>query len=192
MKALAIDFGKRRKNNSSYITAVFVLVALTCSVFESWAYFVYYSENKAWQSERDADQEKSDVSKNEAPLDEELKAKLKHVTQLIERIDTPWETLFRSVESISENQVAVLSLVSDAEHRELLLTAEAKDLNAMLKYVQLISAAEGLRDVYLSSHQVNIQDALHTIRFTIVANWGAFKIKPQPAVSLHKMSTPAV
>lgn len=191
MKAIAINFGKKRKNRFSYMTAVFVLIALTCIVFECWAYFVYYNENKAWQSERDAAQEKSDVSKNEAPLDEELGAKLKHVTQLIERIDTPWETLFRSVESISENQVAVLSLVSDAEHRELQITAEAKDLNAMLRYVQFISAAEGLRDVYLSSHQVNIQDVLHPIRFTIVANWRTFPLKTQPAVSVQKMASPA-
>ena len=178
MKNIGIDFGMQGKRWSHYMTPLLVLAALTCTVFEARAYFTYYSENKAFQVASDANQVNDDASKNLTPLDEELQTKLKHVTQLIEQVDTPWDTLFSSVESVSER-------------RELQLTAEAKDLNAMLRYVQLISASNGLTDVYLSSQQVNVQDVLHPIRFTLVANWKTLSAKTQTAIPLRTTDEPA-
>lgn len=192
MTTLDIDFGKPRRNWSRHMALILALVALVISAFEGWTYFVYYREYKSWQFELENIQKRKidDASKVEVIIDEELQAKLKNAAQLIDRIETPWEILFESMESVSEKKVALLSLVSDTERRELLVTAEAKDLDAMLSYVQQISTANGLTDVYLSSHQVNNQNPLHPILFTVIANWSKAHTMQRPTPVL--MTKPAI
>lgn len=88
------------------------------------------------------------------------------------RIDNrPWQTLFTTLEGLASADVALLSLTPDARKRQLRVTAEARDLGAMLAYHRQLEDTAALRDVSLVNHEFAEQVQGRPVRFSLVANW---------------------
>lgn len=100
---------------------------------------------------------------------------LKQVNVMIYQLTLPWGEIFAAVENAATPQVALLQVQPDAQQRLLKITAEAKDQGAMLQYVRRLSDARNLSNVHLLSHQVQVQDPLRPIQFSVQANFG---VKP--------------
>jgi hypothetical protein len=73
------------------------------------------------------------------------------------------------VERASTRDVALLQLQPDAESRLLRLTAEARNREAMFEYVRRLGAAPGLADTHVVSHQVQRDDPLRPVQFSVQA-----------------------
>jgi len=88
-----------------------------------------------------------------------------------QELNLPWEKLFAVFEAEAERPVALLSFEPDVVKRELVLTGEARDFDAMLAYYRMLQQRENLAAVTLHTHQVNQQDRDKPVRFRITAQW---------------------
>ena len=82
-----------------------------------------------------------------------------------------WATLLNTIESVQAKEVALLVLEPDATNGKLRVTAEAKDVSAMLDYLKQLQQQPGLRDVVLLSQQVNEDNKQQPVRFIVGAQW---------------------
>ena len=82
-----------------------------------------------------------------------------------------WSILLNTIESVQTNKVALLVLEPDATNGKLRVTAEAKDVDAMLDYLRRLQQQPGLHDVVLLSQQVNEDDPQQPVRFIVGAQW---------------------
>lgn len=100
-----------------------------------------------------------------------LKAELQRANRVIEMLSTPWPDLFAATETAYSEQAILMGMEPDTERREVRLTAEAKDLPAMLDYVKALRQSPVLTDAMLVSHQINAKDAQRPVRFIVIAHW---------------------
>ena len=98
-------------------------------------------------------------------LDDESRA----AEAVVRQLTLPWAALLGAIEQTATREVAILQLQPDAEQRLLRLTAEARQREAMFEYLRRLSAARGLAEVHLVSHQVQQNDPQHPIQFAVQA-----------------------
>ena len=96
---------------------------------------------------------------------------LKRATEIAAQLRLPWTGLFRSIESSPVPEVALLSIESDNEKRNVKISAEGKNVDAMLAYLKFLETLPTLRAVYLESHKVQEQDPQRPVRFVVAADW---------------------
>jgi hypothetical protein len=96
---------------------------------------------------------------------------LKRATEIAAQLRLPWTGLFRSIESSPVPDVALLSIESDNEKRNVKIAAEGKNVDAMLAYLKFLESLPTLRSVYLESHKVQEQDPQRPVRFVVAADW---------------------
>jgi len=101
----------------------------------------------------------------QARLDEEAKS----AEAVVRSLTLPWAALVQAVEQAATRDVALLQLQPDAESRLLRLTAEARNREAMFEYVRRLAAAPGLVDTHVVSHQVQRDDPLRPVQFSVQA-----------------------
>ncbi|MHA6194984.1 pilus assembly protein [Pseudomonas wadenswilerensis] len=95
-------------------------------------------------------------------------AEMRKVAQQLRR---PWERLFATLESLPRKDIALLSLTPDARKGQLRLTAEARDLEAMLDFHRRLEASDELSDVSLLNHEIVVGVAEHPVLFNLSATW---------------------
>jgi Tfp pilus assembly protein PilN len=89
---------------------------------------------------------------------------------VVRQLTLPWASLIGTIEQAATREVAILQLQPDAETRVLRLTAETRQRETMFDFVRRLSASQGLADVHLVSHQVQREDPLHPVQFSIQAS----------------------
>jgi Tfp pilus assembly protein PilN len=110
-----------------------------------------------------------------------LKAELQRANRVIEALSTPWPDLFTAAESAYSERAILMGIEPDTERREVRLTAEAKDLPAMLEYLKSLRQSPVLMDATLASHQINAKDSQRPVRFVVMAHW--FDVPPAPTAT---------
>jgi len=111
---------------------------------------------------------------------EQLRNEQKAARRTIGQLLLPWDGLFRDIESAMSAQVSLLGIEPDPERKEIHITAEAKDMDAMLMYVRQMMNVSSLRNVYLLSHQMQLQDPQKPVRFVIAARWSMSGVSQSP------------
>lgn len=100
---------------------------------------------------------------------ERIEDRMKNAESVVRQLALPWSALIGALERASTSDVALLQLQPDAEQRLLRLTGEARNREAMFAYVRRLSAAEGLAEVHLLSHQVRHAEPQRPIEFSVQA-----------------------
>jgi Tfp pilus assembly protein PilN len=95
-------------------------------------------------------------------------AEMRKVSQQLRR---PWENLFALLEAMPRDNIALLTLTPDARKGQLRISAEAKDLDAMLDFHRNLEASEELSDVSLLSHEIVANVPEHPVQFNLSATW---------------------
>lgn len=115
---------------------------------------------------------KGSKTKPAQPADAEAQQQeIRRANEILQQLALPWSALFNVVETSNEKEIALLAIQPDAGKRVLRLTGEAKDFEALLAYIARLEQSPMLRQVYLSSHELRLQDAEKPVRFALVANW---------------------
>ena len=96
---------------------------------------------------------------------------IKRANEVIGQLNQPWDELFTAVETGDRKHVALLSIEPDPQKRQVKVTAEAKNLAAMLNYARSLEQQQLLTDIFLQSHQVQQQDPEKPVRFVFTATW---------------------
>lgn len=102
---------------------------------------------------------------------ERLEQEAKIIDAAVRQLTLPWAQMIEAVERASSSDVVVLQLQPEAQQRTLRLTAEAKNGEAMLGYVRRLGESRVLSAVYLASHQVQMEDPLRPIQFSVQASF---------------------
>lgn len=89
----------------------------------------------------------------------------------IHRLALPWRELFKAISSNAVEDVAVLSIEPDANSGVLQISAEAKDIPAMLTYVARLEANPYFPTVALARHELKRGEARQPVTFVVVATW---------------------
>ncbi|MGH8389215.1 MAG: PilN domain-containing protein [Pseudomonas sp.] len=95
-------------------------------------------------------------------------AEMRKVSQQLRR---PWERLFATLEAMPRENVALLTLTPDARKGQVRISAEARDLEAMLDFHQRLEATDELSDVSLLSHEIVTNVPEQPVRFNLSATW---------------------
>ena len=109
------------------------------------------------------------VRSTEQLAQEQLELKL--MQRVNARLGLPWEALFDELEASVGEHVTLLSAEPDADKGVLQVTAEARDLAAMLAYGKRLAASSRFKDALIQSHQVQAQDPQRPVRFVVAAQW---------------------
>lgn len=102
-------------------------------------------------------------------------AQMRSVSQQLQR---PWQQLFAMLEAMPQEDVALLSLTPDARKGQVRISAEARNLEAMLQYHQRLERSDELSDVSLLNHEVVAGQAEHPVRFNLTATWETGHARP--------------
>ena len=96
---------------------------------------------------------------------------LEEMRQVSLQLRRPWERLFAMLETLPRDDVALLSLTPDARKGQLRISAEARDLEAMLNFHRQLEASDELSDVSLLNHEIVSQVPEHPVQFNLSATW---------------------
>jgi len=83
----------------------------------------------------------------------------------------PWNDLFRAVEESADPAVALLAVEPDVQRSALRVTGEAKNKDAMLRYVRRLGAQKPVVRAMLESHIERREAGRAPVQFTLVAYW---------------------
>jgi Tfp pilus assembly protein PilN len=100
---------------------------------------------------------------------ERLEEEAKLIDAAVRQLTLPWAQMIEAVEAASMGEVALLQMQPEAQQRTLRLTAEAKNREAMLRYVRRLGQSRALSGVHVVNHQVQIEDPSRPIQFGVQA-----------------------
>ncbi len=174
MRALKLDFA-RHSSRLRYVGYVMLIGAVVVAANLAAAYVdlatdLETSELK-WRKLKKTQSKESRPAPEKKAEWEQLQAELKAANRVLTRLSMPWDALFQEMEASIDEQVALLSVEPDTEKRELRITAEAKNLGAMLAYMKRLQAIALFKDAHVSSHQIQLQDPQRPVRFMLSARW---------------------
>lgn len=93
------------------------------------------------------------------------------VNGAILQLNLPWRALQDAVAAATPRSVALLALEPDPRKQVLKLTAEARNSDDMIAYVEQLKEQELFSSVLLTRHEINEQDANRPLRFQLEARW---------------------
>ncbi|MCL2643885.1 MAG: hypothetical protein FWD51_00300 [Betaproteobacteria bacterium] len=184
MRPVSVNFSVHRRHPYDRAGWVLLVVAAGVGLLLVWHYAMLVREFDAGEVERIRLQRPISGTAHVPSAEEQvrLRTEIRFARRVIEQLDTPWLALFAAVETAYDDNVTLLGVEPEPERREVRLLAEAKDTEAMLAYVRQVRQSPVLRDAWLANHQVNLQDPLHPVRFSINARWLSPPSKPSSAV----------
>ncbi len=173
MRALDLDF---RRTKGKVLWPGFALLACSLTV-------AIVSAQQYQQLAEASEQAQASLTKRSAAARRQVAAQhvevdlaqferdLRRARDAAAALKQPWGDLFVSVEAANIPTVALLSIESDSDKRQLKISAEAKDLQSMLDYVRALSEQPKLVNTFLLSHHVQQQDPQHPVRFVLASRW---------------------
>jgi len=174
MSILRLDY-QRSMKPFPWGGVVLLVLSLVVLVLTG-AYYRELSDNadrweaKAGQIER-VSQRQLLVSRSDARAPVDIVLEVRHANEVLRQLSLPWDGLFQAVESAGSKDVSLLALEPDMEKRLVKISGEAKNIAAMLNYIQQLEKCNVFGTVYLQSHQVQQQDPDKPVRFALLAVW---------------------
>jgi len=173
MRPLLLDY-QRRRNAVSVAGIALLLAGLAASVYGGMRYYDLSSEISVLEEKRITLQRKvHGPSKSRlAPKDaQQLGAEIKLANEVVAQLTLPWDALFKDVETVQNDRVALLAIEPDAQKRVIKISGEAKDFAAMLEYIKFLQDRGSFAGVYLQSHHIQHELAEKPVRFALIATW---------------------
>jgi Tfp pilus assembly protein PilN len=93
------------------------------------------------------------------------------VNAAVLQLNLPWRALHDAVQAGTPSNIALLALEPDAKRHAVRITAEARNSDDMIAYVEQLQKVEWFSAVVLARHEINEQDPNRPIRFQLDAQW---------------------
>jgi Tfp pilus assembly protein PilN len=95
------------------------------------------------------------------------------VNAAVLQLNLPWRALHDAIAAATPANIALLALEPDPRRRSMKITAEAKNSDDMIAYVEKLKQQELFGAVALLRHEINELDPNRPIRFQLDAQWNA-------------------
>lgn len=170
MRQLSLDFARTaRAHPLAYLLLVLASLAVA-------ALFSYHGSVTDQIARTRTALEKTEAPPRQSARDsqretKEMEQRLQNAQLVLGQLSVPWEKLFRALEAVMEDDVGLLGLNPDAAKKQIKLSAEAKNLEAMLSFHRKLAENPAFTDVSLAEHDVLQQDPQQPVRFGVTATW---------------------
>lgn len=114
---------------------------------------------------------KSQSQPNSKPLAVLSQPQQKAAQKIVQQLNVRWFDLLQALETSQVADIALLQLSPDANRGQFVLSGEAKNYAALLKYVSQLQALPALQEVHLQKHQVNDSHPQRPVSFEIQGGW---------------------
>ncbi len=98
---------------------------------------------------------------------------ISQANEVLRQLTLPWEDLFQAMETSTNREVTLLGMEPDTEKHVVNISCEARNINAMLKFVGRLRERKEFGGVYLQNHKVQDNDPERPVRFSLIAFWRA-------------------
>jgi hypothetical protein len=115
----------------------------------------------------------------DARHEEIQRGRLKAARDIVERLRTPWASLFVALEESSRGDVAVLRIEPDTAHQEVRITADASTMSHAVAYATRLRSTGALSRVYIANQHASAIDPLNPLQVVIVARWTTTNSTPE-------------
>jgi hypothetical protein len=105
---------------------------------------------------------------------DQLKARereLKAGRMLSSALTVPWDDFFREFETNTQADVTLLALVPDPSTGMVEVTAESRNLSAMVDYYEQFAASSRFTHAFVNEHEVITADPQKPVRFVMSGRW---------------------
>lgn len=170
MRQLELDY-QRAGHRSRWTGWVLLAVAVAFAADLGFAYFELKAQLQRDEA-RAARLARSLPAQSAGKTDPKaLEQELIYARDTISRLALPWGRLFKSLESVEAEGVALLSIEPDPEAGTVMLSGEGKDYPAVLTYVAWLMSDKTLSDVHLVKHEIRVNEPQRPIFFMVSAAW---------------------
>ncbi|MDP1557406.1 MAG: fimbrial assembly protein [Nitrosomonas sp.] len=108
---------------------------------------------------------------NQRGVSQEIRQEIKKASEVIGQINLPWEALFDAVEFAANEEVALLSLQPNVANRTIRIGGEAKDLSALLDFVEALERELIFENAHLVNYKIKLDNPQRPIVFLVTAEW---------------------
>ena len=174
MRPLMLDFQPRRRSSPLgwSLLAGGVVLALTCIVIQQQVSGEAEQQQGHLQTTQRVLTGDTGAKVNLTPAETREQAQnLAEMRKVSQQLRRPWERLFATLEAMPRENVALLTLTPDARKGQVRISAEARDLDAMLDFHRRLEACDELSDVSLLSHEIVANVPEHPVQFNLSASW---------------------
>lgn len=172
IQLLDIEFGRRRVRTETSGLILLCAAALLLLVCGTWLWHAY-AENDRVQAELDAVRHRTFAQKHAVKPPPTPAAKLaeKQSLSILRELTVPWQDLFSIVEDYPDHDVALIGIDQNPAQSQIRITAEAKNVDAMIAYLKYLQRSVLLREAVLNEHLVESNVPGKPVRFQITAVW---------------------
>lgn len=173
MKHLHLDFVQKPRR---FVLLRWLLLGLGLAVVVAvWLFYqieIAPREEQLRQKLASVSTELRPVVKPSSMKPDELAATWKKAWDVADQLNLPWGKLFTAMGmAAGEDSLAFLSIDPDPQKGIVVVQAEARDFDDMLKFYRALQAREEFDDVSLQSHLINRAVPEHPVRFRLSARW---------------------
>jgi hypothetical protein len=94
------------------------------------------------------------------------------VLATLKQLNVPWSQIFDAIESASSRDIALLSISPDIKKESIIVTAEARNVGAMLRYSKALASRAEFKAARLIDHEMVNSDNGNSIRFNLTIHLG--------------------
>ncbi|MCW2271411.1 hypothetical protein D3C77_01250 [compost metagenome] len=173
MRRLELDFQPRRTGLAAWaLLAVGASLVLGATLLQQgFSQQQEALEQQLQHVERQLGKRPETISSLTPAQSREQTEKLAQMRSVSQQLQRPWERLFNMLEGLPQDDVALLTLTPDARKGQVRISAEARDLEAMLAFHKRLEASGELRDVSLLNHEIMAKQPEHPVQFNLSATW---------------------
>jgi Tfp pilus assembly protein PilN len=172
--ALGLDFVRPAARSARWAPVLLIAGAIAAAVVGE-GHRVASSEVRARQERLDELQRMSrrsmpglEARETDTPA---IRDQIRRANAVLAQMNVPWGDLFVAVESAQNENVAVLSVQPDVRDRVIALGGVARNLDAVLAYMERLERTHRLEHVVLASHEVKVREPGQPVAFELTARW---------------------
>lgn len=172
---IQIDFAKPAWYSPSYLTSLGAGLILLSFLFFTGVYAFTFMQDRH-EAELNQQKVSNDIPSPviekpsiEAPILNPDQVQI--LTDMVNQLNVPWNHLFNALDTLQNRDVALISIIPNYQRQQLELIGEARNIPAMLAYIESLEALDMLEHVTLQKHQVNEEHPYQPVEFIILARW---------------------
>ena len=172
MPHLSIDFARSGTRLPRAGVALAVVAALVAAVAGDLLWGAYTEHDRARTALEAALRRAPGPSKREvAASTPAAREQARQISVAFSELTVPWQDLLSIVEGYGERDVALIGIDQSPAQGQIRITAEAKDFDAMVRYLKYLQGSALLREAVLNTHLVETTTPGVPVRFQITAIW---------------------
>jgi len=179
MRAFELDFQRRpRPSPFGWLLLAAGLATLAALAGQRYQLTEATHASQAALALFEAQLPNANAAREAGAADPAAEAALAAARQTLERAKLPWDELFAALEAADNADVALLAVTPDVARGQIKIHADARHLAAMLAFQRRLQQSGALRHVTLLDHEALREAGQPSVRFHLVAAWGADHGRP--------------